>query len=216
MWRFGSSCGRCLFFFFFSSRRRHTRWTGDWSSDVCSSDLGGMRDQGGLDLQRVDAGSAYSQLPVGPAKDQQLAGWQPPAEITSAIEPLPRLAIRHGDEPPRGPGRVPEVPTGKLRAADVQLALIRRSQAGVEHVDLAAGELAADWHYAVAHRFVKFVIGVVDSRLGESVGVEDAQRPVADLACLVVVASHPPLATGYQAAQELQPLPCRAQVADQG
>src|SRR6266487_3722829 len=26
-------------FFFFSSRRRHTRGTGDWSSDVCSSDL---------------------------------------------------------------------------------------------------------------------------------------------------------------------------------
>src|SRR5690348_18331404 len=25
--------------FFFSRRRRHTRWTGDWSSDVCSSDL---------------------------------------------------------------------------------------------------------------------------------------------------------------------------------
>src|SRR2546426_5576160 len=30
MWRF---------FFFFSSRRRHTRLQGDWSSDVCSSDL---------------------------------------------------------------------------------------------------------------------------------------------------------------------------------
>src|SRR5690242_21560725 len=28
-------------FFFFSSRRRHTRLTGDWSSDVCSSDLNG-------------------------------------------------------------------------------------------------------------------------------------------------------------------------------
>src|SRR5256885_5418663 len=27
-------------FFFFSSRRRHTRLQGDWSSDVCSSDLG--------------------------------------------------------------------------------------------------------------------------------------------------------------------------------
>src|SRR5690348_17474480 len=26
-------------FLFFSSRRRHTRWTGDWSSDMCSSDL---------------------------------------------------------------------------------------------------------------------------------------------------------------------------------
>src|SRR5256885_7858081 len=31
--------GRCNIFFFFSSRRRHTRLQGDWSSDVCSSDL---------------------------------------------------------------------------------------------------------------------------------------------------------------------------------
>src|SRR5256885_13204280 len=29
--------GICVFFF--SSRRRHTRLQGDWSSDVCSSDL---------------------------------------------------------------------------------------------------------------------------------------------------------------------------------
>src|SRR5574337_1962894 len=28
-----------VFGFFFSSRRRHTRLSGDWSSDVCSSDL---------------------------------------------------------------------------------------------------------------------------------------------------------------------------------
>src|SRR3989454_5267242 len=28
-----------FYFFFFSSRRRHTRLQGDWSSDVCSSDL---------------------------------------------------------------------------------------------------------------------------------------------------------------------------------
>src|SRR5207302_6878171 len=27
------------FMFFFSSRRRHTRFSRDWSSDVCSSDL---------------------------------------------------------------------------------------------------------------------------------------------------------------------------------
>src|SRR5436305_15344536 len=31
---------RVLVFFFFSSRRRHTRCGRDWSSDVCSSDLG--------------------------------------------------------------------------------------------------------------------------------------------------------------------------------
>src|SRR5256885_5502857 len=40
--RWGSSCQwRTLdcSCFFFSSRRRHTRLQGDWSSDVCSSDL---------------------------------------------------------------------------------------------------------------------------------------------------------------------------------
>src|SRR5260370_609602 len=30
----------CAQLFFFSSRRRHTRFKCDWSSDVCSSDLG--------------------------------------------------------------------------------------------------------------------------------------------------------------------------------
>src|SRR5437763_10297650 len=32
-------CCCVVLFFFFSSRRRHTRYIGDWSSDVCSSDL---------------------------------------------------------------------------------------------------------------------------------------------------------------------------------
>ena len=37
----GSEEGIILYIicFFFSSRRRHTRYIGDWSSDVCSSDL---------------------------------------------------------------------------------------------------------------------------------------------------------------------------------
>src|SRR5207247_3323064 len=52
--------------FFFSSRRRHTRSTRDWSSDVCSSDLGsadgvdhrgGARARdGGRDQRRVAEG----------------------------------------------------------------------------------------------------------------------------------------------------------------
>src|SRR5256885_14990090 len=42
-----------LLLFFFSSRRRHTRLQGDWSSDVCSSDLcrgehPELRQRGGL------------------------------------------------------------------------------------------------------------------------------------------------------------------------
>src|SRR5205807_6520068 len=42
-------------FFFFSSRRRHTRLQGDWSSDVCSSDLE-------LQLLPFHRGSARQQL----------------------------------------------------------------------------------------------------------------------------------------------------------
>src|SRR5256885_5280659 len=39
MWIVESANTRFFVFFFFSSRRRHTRLQGDWSSDVCSSDL---------------------------------------------------------------------------------------------------------------------------------------------------------------------------------
>src|SRR6266446_4634711 len=44
------------YLFFFSSRRRHTRLQGDWSSDVCSSDLTLRALQGEMDAAfgRVD------------------------------------------------------------------------------------------------------------------------------------------------------------------
>src|SRR5690606_40281405 len=39
------SCTVAVFvYFFFSSRRRHTRFSRDWSSDVCSSDLTAPRE----------------------------------------------------------------------------------------------------------------------------------------------------------------------------
>src|SRR5690606_40386162 len=41
---------------FFSSRRRHTRFSRDWSSDVCSSDLSGKIASGEL---QVPAGVRY-------------------------------------------------------------------------------------------------------------------------------------------------------------
>src|SRR5205807_1021727 len=47
-----SSSAFCCFFFF-SSRRRHTRLQGDWSSDVCSSDL---------DLKRLVAATYTEKL----------------------------------------------------------------------------------------------------------------------------------------------------------
>src|SRR5207248_8415221 len=52
-------CKRLFCFFFFSSRRRHTRSYGDWSSDVCSSDLTP------IDFVPM-AKTLYPQDPVGP------------------------------------------------------------------------------------------------------------------------------------------------------
>src|SRR5205807_3479358 len=44
-------------YFFFSSRRRHTRLQGDWSSDVCSSDL---KEPGSSAVSRTTGGPSYS------------------------------------------------------------------------------------------------------------------------------------------------------------
>src|SRR2546430_4330344 len=57
-----------LLFFFFSSRRRHTRFDCDWSSDVCSSDLGGVdgvEDPGGG--AEVPPGAEAAQPGAAPA-----------------------------------------------------------------------------------------------------------------------------------------------------
>src|SRR5690606_13756417 len=50
-----STCFVCLSFFF-SSRRRHTRFSRDWSSDVCSSDLfRQIPNSGAVSMQRSGA-----------------------------------------------------------------------------------------------------------------------------------------------------------------
>src|SRR5207249_6251196 len=50
--------------FFFSSRRRHTRSKRDWSSDVCSSDLG---------VHAVDEGAAGGVKSAGGGRDGQFS-----------------------------------------------------------------------------------------------------------------------------------------------
>src|SRR5216683_4537251 len=49
-----------MFFFFFSSRRRHTRSDRDWSSDVCSSDLGAAILTGPVAADQVPIGTTLS------------------------------------------------------------------------------------------------------------------------------------------------------------
>src|SRR5256885_9926621 len=64
---------------FFSSRRRHTRLQGDWSSDVCSSDL-----RVGIDVDCVAHGSI-----VGDCDDRSAIKKAPlPGLLREAIERL--------------------------------------------------------------------------------------------------------------------------------
>src|SRR5437762_4967623 len=57
-------------FFFFSSRRRHTRYIGDWSSDVCSSDLY-------PEYKAASAGADRSKLPeVGATPNVKLPAFE--------------------------------------------------------------------------------------------------------------------------------------------
>src|SRR5437762_10306950 len=59
LWLFLSKRYKEGYLYFFSSRRWHSRYIGDWSSDVCSSDLFGMYrcfGFGGADLRDAAAG----------------------------------------------------------------------------------------------------------------------------------------------------------------
>src|SRR6266566_9552749 len=62
--------------FFFSSRRRHTRLQGDWSSDVCSSDLvhEGAAAQGGLGLPVAGPDAHAGLACVAPAPETWYSG----------------------------------------------------------------------------------------------------------------------------------------------
>src|SRR3989454_11575044 len=80
-----------LFHFFFSSRRRHTRLQGDWSSDVCSSDLACVRHlvelpAHGYDAQRFcrDLLEHFRHLAVLAATgDRALVAELPEAEVAA-------------------------------------------------------------------------------------------------------------------------------------
>src|SRR3712207_8323299 len=83
---------------FFSSRRRHTRYWRDWSSDVCSSDLGeqglpgstgrpgeqGEQGPQGLPGLRGETGPQGVAGEQGPQGEQGLRGAQGPREIGRA------------------------------------------------------------------------------------------------------------------------------------
>src|SRR5262245_62218122 len=81
-----------FFFFFFSSRRRHTRCLNDWSSDVCSSDLGPARTPGSFESVslRVCGLRATGQGAGG----RRSRGWAPASG--DVIHPMRRARVPVG------------------------------------------------------------------------------------------------------------------------
>src|SRR5215213_11029802 len=80
---------RFLFFFFFSSRRRHTRLVSDWSSDVCSSDLGVSTQPEGAGRE---AGGSLLPVPAPLAAKLRAAGRVAPGWYAAAVAALGVLA----------------------------------------------------------------------------------------------------------------------------
>src|SRR6266446_6623968 len=74
-------------FFFFSSRRRHTRLQGDWSSDVCSSDL----IERGSHEELIGHGGKYAAL-----CEQSLL--ESPREMVDATASLEEAPVASPDE----------------------------------------------------------------------------------------------------------------------
>src|SRR2546426_12829804 len=93
-------------FFFFSSRRRHTRLQGDWSSDVCSSDLRQHLRPGGRLIITI---FAFLGLKTAFAK-LEAAGFTPTI-VASEVQSFPRIGYERLEHIRAG-GAQASVPAG--------------------------------------------------------------------------------------------------------
>src|SRR5690606_8773461 len=81
-WRSLAGCV-CIFL---SSRRRHTRFSRDWSSDVCSSDLAAVPARAPT---RAHPWTEVEEVTVRAGDGERLAGWFAPAPGGAAVVLLP-------------------------------------------------------------------------------------------------------------------------------
>src|SRR3989454_11756303 len=111
--------------FFFSSRRRHTRLQGDWSSDVCSSDLEPVAVYAADDPRPITARIVAVDARVDPATRNALAR----ARIQSQA-PAPGASVRV------------EVPTGPSTTVLASPVSARRKGPAGDHVFRIAADSA--------------------------------------------------------------------------
>src|SRR2546430_13718051 len=78
--------------FFFSSRRRHTRFDCDWSSDVCSSDLGAAEFRQ-LAFELGDFGTEDKAAVIDDPPDRLIHPRPDMAPLRAEIDKLDRLQI---------------------------------------------------------------------------------------------------------------------------
>src|SRR6266446_2874896 len=86
--------------FFFSSRRRHTRLQGDWSSDVCSSDLWHVSGPMSPDTVFLRAAAGDFDAVIAMYHDQghipsKFAGFDDTVNVTLGL-PIVRTSVDHG------------------------------------------------------------------------------------------------------------------------
>src|SRR5438309_2266091 len=110
-----------FFFFFFSSRRRHTRWNCDWSSDVCSSDLGGVEFIAvNTDAQALVAVDSDLKIQIGAESTRGLGAGADPSvgfkaaqesrdELKDALKGADMIFITAGEGGGTGTGGAPVV-----------------------------------------------------------------------------------------------------------
>src|SRR6516162_394720 len=171
-----------IFFFFFSSRRRHTILQGDWSSDVCSSDLCAVRSRpyrGDGALQALEFNRQRRDWPGC----HRRVGWMPRWKLVCLFargssydreQPVPA----HGPRPaPYHPG-VLTFPNGKennLGAADDVLErhiadLAENAAIGGIVAIVAHHEIMTGGHLIDRGIVVEAVIDEVERRVAHPVG----------------------------------------------
>src|SRR5688500_20354280 len=101
-------------FLFFSSRRRHTRLQGDWSSDVCSSDLYGP--PGPLDTKPGIGSTGGPELGIGVEAPRVLM--PPPPQKSGPVRVADRSEERRVGKERRAGGQQPRQDRANPRAQE--------------------------------------------------------------------------------------------------
>src|SRR5437762_11821304 len=138
-----------FFFFFFSSRRRHTRYIGDWSSDVCSSDLRRPRHRPHLPEPHAERREEREVLEGAADAEGGDAVRRQPQQRAAAeadVAALRRVEPAQAIEERRLPGAVGADEPDDLAVGHVERDAVERDNAPEAHGEVADGQNGLERH----------------------------------------------------------------------